>query len=384
MTTREPPAPPAPQISALLQELVRDELRATTAYEVPHPEGITAKLDANELPWPLPPALADELGRELAAVPLNRYPDPDQPALRALLAGELGLAPEQVLLGNGSDEIIQLLVACFARPRAGRPRATIAYPSPTFTLFRTAAMAAGCDTVEIPLDPEQDFALDPAALDRAVRAHRPNLVFLARPNNPTGTLWPSSTAVELAGAHPDVLVVSDEAYAAYAGDGMASRLGEAPNLLVMQTLSKIGLAALRVGLLAGHPALVAEVNKVRSPYNVGALNQRAALWLLRHHRSLLAARCAEVVRERDRVAAALGAMPGVRTFSSQANLVLFRIGTPGDGRATEVWRELCRRGVLVRCLDRPGPLSGCLRVTIGTPAENEAFLAALGEALGPR
>jgi histidinol-phosphate aminotransferase len=377
MTTPELP----PEVAALIEALVRDELRATEAYEVPHPGGITAKLDANELPWALPDAVASELGRELATVPMHRYPAPDQPELRALLAGELGLAPAQVLLGNGSDEIIQLLVCCFARPRAGQHSATIAFPSPTFTLFRAAALAAGCEPVEIPVQPEEDFALDPDALDRVVRARRPNLVFLARPNNPTGTLWPSSTVLELARAHPDVLVVSDEAYSAYAGDGMVDRLAEAPNLLVMQTLSKIGLAALRVGLLAGAPGLVAEVNKVRSPYNVGALNQRAALWLLRHHRPLLAARCAQVVRERDRVARALAALPGVRPFTSHANLVLFRIGAPGDGRATAVWEELCRRGVLVRCLDRPGPLAGCLRVTIGTPAENDAFVAGLTAAL---
>jgi len=368
----------AAELAALL---ARDELRRAAAYQVPHPPRVRAKLDANELPWPLPPEVAGELGRELAAVEVNRYPDPDHAELRAVLAADLGVAPDWLLIGNGSDEIIQLLVSCFARPRPGRARAAVAFPSPTFSVFRAAALAAGCEPVEIATDPERDFALDAAALDRAVAQARPNLVFLARPNNPTGTLWPSSLVAELAAAHPDVLVVSDEAYAAYAGDGMVARTAELPNLVVMQTLSKIGLAALRVGMLIAAPELLAEVHKVRSPYNVGALNARAAIWLLRGHRELLLARCAEVVRERERVAAALAALPAVRPFTSRANLILFRIGQPGDGRATAAWQAMCDRGVLVRCFDRPGPLSGCLRVTIGTPEENDLFLAALGDAL---
>jgi histidinol-phosphate aminotransferase len=244
-------------------------------------------------------------------------------------------------------------------------------------LFAGAAWNAGCEPVEIPCDPDADFALDSDRVHQAIRETRPNLIFFARPNNPTGTLWPSAAVAEIAGSHPDLLVVSDEAYAAYAGDSMVERLPELPNLVVMQTLSKIGLAALRVGYLVGAPALLADVDKVRGPYNVGALNQCAARWLLEHHRPLLDRRCRELVRERDRVASALDALAGVRRYSSHANLILFRIGAPGDGRATSVWEGMCRRGVLVRCFDRPGPLSGCLRVTIGSPEENDAFLAAI-------
>jgi histidinol-phosphate aminotransferase len=364
-----------------LRGLVREELGAAAAYEVPHPTGIIAKLDANELPFALPDDVRVALARELAAVDLNRYPDPGCGELRALVGAELGAAPDERLFGNGSDEIIQLLVSTFARPRPGTPRARVAYPVPTFGVFRTAALAAGAEPVEIATDPEADFALDPAAVDRALREARPNIVFFARPNNPTGTMWPSSLIAAVARAHPDVLVVSDEAYAAYAGDGMAAAVASAPNLLVMRTLSKIGLAALRVGYLRASRGIIAEVEKIRPPYNLGALNQRAAVWLLRHHRPLLDALCAEVVRERARVAAALAELPAVRVFSSQANLVLFRVGAPGDGRATAAWQRLCAAGVLVRCFDRPGLLSGCLRVTIGTASENDAFLVALRGAL---
>ncbi len=367
-----------------LLELVRGSLRAAGHYTVPHPRGIRVKLDANEMPFALPPEVRADLARELAAVDLNRYPDPTHQELRAELSHQVGVAPAALVVGNGSDEIIQMLITCFAEPRPGQQRARVAYPSPTFVVFRGAALAAGCEPVEIATDPEADFALEPDELERAVAAARPNVVFFARPNNPTGTLWPSHLVADLARRHPDVLIVSDEAYAAYAGDGMVPMLPELSNLVVMQTLSKVGLAGLRVGYLCGRPDLIAEVEKVRPPYNVGALNQRAALWILRHHRALLLRGCADVVVEREKLAAALdqiGQQADLRVFTSHANLILFRVGRPGDGRATAVWQELCARGVLVRNFDRPGPLSGCLRVTIGTADENELFLAALGEAL---
>ena len=368
-------------MSDRLMDLVRGPLRATGGYHVPHPGGIRVKLDANEMPFALPPEVRADLARELAAVELNRYPDPAHEELRAELSHQVGVGRDALLVGNGSDEIIQMLITCFAEPRPGQARARVAYPSPTFVVFRGAALAVGCEPVEIATDPEADFALDPDQLERAVAAARPNLVFFARPNNPTGTLWPSHLVADLARRHPDVLVVSDEAYAAYAGDGMVAMLPELPNLLVMQTLSKVGLAGLRVGYVVGRPDLVAAVEKVRPPYNVGALNQRAALWILRHHRALLLRGCADVVVEREKLAAALDQLPDLRVFTSHANLILFRVGRAGDGRASAVWQRLCERGVLIRNFDRPGPLSGCLRVTIGTAEENESFLAALGEAL---
>jgi histidinol-phosphate aminotransferase len=370
---------PTDRAAELARALVRDELRPSAAYSVPHPPGITTKLDANELPFSLPAELAAELARELAQVPLHRYPDAEQRELRAELAGALGVDPGTLLFGNGSDEIIQMLISCFARPRAGRASAAVAYPVPSFAVFRGAALAAGCEPVEVPL--EEDFTLDFERLERALAAARPNLVFFARPNNPTGTLWPASAVAEVARAHPDALVVSDEAYAAFSGDGMIGMAAELPNLLVMQTLSKTGMAGLRIGTLHGAPAVLAEVEKVRMPYNLGALNQRAAVWMLRRCRALLAECCAAVVRERERVAASLGRIDRVRVFPSQANLILLRVGEAGDGLATRAWERMCRRGVLLRLLDRPGPLAGCLRLTIGTRDENDRFLAALRDSL---
>jgi histidinol-phosphate aminotransferase len=360
-------------MSDRLLELVNHGLRAMRAYHVPRPAGVIAKLDANELPYALPPELARALGNELANVPLERYPRADGGELRGLLANELGVAPDQVVLGNGSDELIAVVVAAFSAPRAGQERAAILYPTPTFVVYRMAAIAHTVDPVEVPL--RDDFTLDLAAVEHAIATRRPNVCFFALPNNPTGTLWPPEEIAALAARHPDVLVVSDEAYIAYGGRTLAPRLPQLRNLIVMRTLSKIGMAGLRVGWIAADPALAAEVEKARPPYNISALDLRAAEWLLTHARDWLEARARDVVVERGRLVAALRAIPALRVFDTEANLVMVKV----DG-ASRVWRELADRGVLVRNFDhpeRPGPLAGCLRITVGTPAEDDALLDAL-------
>lgn len=357
--------------------LVTRGLRAMNAYHVPRPDGIVAKLDANESPHPLPPELAEALARELATVPLHRYPEADPVELRAHLADELGVAPGSLSFGNGSDELIALLCAAFAEPRPGRTRASVLYPDPSFVVYRIAALGHGLDPIEVPLG--DDMQLDFEMVDDAMAGAAPNLAFFALPNNPTGTLWEPAQVAALAERHPSTIVIADEAYIDYGGRTLLPELPRLPNLVVLRTLSKLGLAGLRVGFLCADAAIVREVEKVRPPYNLGALNQRAALWMLRHQRAWLTARAAEVVVERGRLATAMAALPALRVFPSEANLILFRVGQPGDGRAAAVWRGLIERGVLVRNLDRPGPLASCLRVTPGTPAENDRFLAALGE-----
>lgn len=353
-----------------MKDLVREELGALHRYEIPHPPGIRAKLDANENPWPLPAEVARELGAHLAEVALHRYPDGACARLRALVARDLGRAPDEIAFGNGSDELITLLVATFARPRRGAARAKIAYPWPSFVVYRIAALAHGCEPVEIPL--RADFELDPEATDAALAAARANVLFLALPNNPTGTLWPRAEVIRLLERHRDVLVVADEAYLAYSGRGHLDLLAEHPNLVVMQTLSKIGMAALRVGYLTADRAVVHEIEKIRPPYNVGAVNQAAAAFLLERHRDLLAEQAARVVAERERLAAALPRVPGLTVFPSKANFILVRSENAGA-----LWQRLADRGVLVRNFDRPGPLAGCLRITVGTPDENDLLLSAL-------
>jgi len=362
-----------------LDDLVTRGIRDLVAYHVPRPEGVRAKLDANELPDALPPEAARALAAELAEVAVNRYPLADPVELRALVAADLGVAPGQLVFGNGSDELIAMLCAAFAEPRPGRDRAGVLYPDPTFVVYRLAALAHGLAPIAVPLD--ADMALDFDRVAEAMAAHAPNLAFFALPNNPTGTLWDPEQVLALAVRFPDTLIVADEAYLQYSGRTVLPRLAELPNLIVMRTLSKIGMASLRIGFLAAAPALVAQLEKVRMPYNLGALNVRAAVWLLRHQREWLLGRCRELLAERDRLAAALRRFPEIEVFPSEANLLLCRIGRAGDGRATRVVEALAARGILIRNFDRPGPLSGCVRITPGTAAENELLLAELPAAL---
>ncbi|HSD86660.1 MAG TPA: histidinol-phosphate transaminase [Kofleriaceae bacterium] len=362
-----------------LEHRVPEALRGTAAYHVPQLPEIRAKLDANELPYGLPMELRARLGRALADVSLERYPDPNASALRGVIVQELGVRGDQIVFGNGSDETIAFLIAAFAAPRvahehgAGGSRpAAVLYPVPSFVYYRLAAIARGVEPIEVPLTPT--FELDEDAVERAIQTHRPSVVFLALPNNPTGTLWRMDFALELAARHRDLIVVSDEAYFAYCGKTNLPHLAEHPNLVIMRTLSKVGMAGVRVGYTVSSPAIAELLEKVRPPYNVSSLDQAAAVFLLTEARSWCATHTAEVVAERARLAANLAALRDVEVFPSEANLVLARFGA---GRATQIWQGLADRGLLVRTFDRPGPLAGCLRITVGTPEENAALLEAL-------
>ena len=357
-----------------LADRVPEVLRGTAAYHVPRPPRVIAKLDANELPYPLPPELCAELGRVLAEVPLERYPDPAAHRLREILVRQLSatapgvsISGDQLVFGNGSDELIAMLCSAFAHPRGGR-RAAVLYPAPTFVYYKLSAITRGVDAIEVPLT--RAFELDEDAMLRAVAEHRPSVVFLALPNNPTGTLWRIGFAAELAARFRDVVVVTDEAYLAYSGATSLPVLAEHPNLVVMRTLSKLGMAGLRVGFTISSPAIAGVLEKLRPPYNLSALDQRAAEFLLEHAMAWCAARAADVVAERTRLAAALAAR-GLEVFASGANLLLVR-----TTNAAALWQRLADAGVLVRLFDA-GPLAGCLRITVGTPADNAALLAAL-------
>jgi histidinol-phosphate aminotransferase len=370
-------APADAALPAALAALVSAPLRGTAAYHVPAPAVVHAKLDANELPVGLPEELRAGLAAALAGVTLERYPDAAARPLRARIAAQLGVAGEQLVFGNGSDELILMLCEAFAAPRPGATTARVLYPVPSFVYYRLACNARGLAPVEVPL--AADFTLDLAAIEAAIASHAPNVALFALPNNPTGTLWPMAQIAELARRHPDLIVVSDEAYHAYSGQTLLASVAELPNLVVMRTLSKLGLAGLRVGYLAASPAVAAVVDKVRPPYNLGTLNQTAACWLLDHASGWIAAATRAVLDERAGLATALAALPGVSVFPSEANLLLIRIA--GAGRAHAVWQALQDRGVLVRDFDRPGPLAGCLRITVGTAAQNALLLAELGPLL---
>lgn len=362
-----------------LQDLVRPGLGSLAAYKTPPEVHARAKLDSNELPYPLPPEIAEALGHELARVDLNRYPPASCSELRAAVAADLGVPGDRLVFGNGSDEIITLLLTVFSGTKPGQQRPAALFPSPSFVYYRVACACAGVDAIEVPLT--DDFELDVPALVAAMDRHRPNVAFFARPNNPTGSLWSRAVIEQLARDYPDTLVIADEAYIDYGGDTFLPSVGTPVNLAVMRTLSKLGFAALRIGYLIAHPDIASVVERARPPYNIGTLNQRAAAWLLTNHGKALHQRCALVSAERERVQAAMRELPNLRVLPSHANLLCVRVGTPGDGRAHQLANDLRTRGVLVRDFDKPGPLSGHLRITIGTPEENDILLTELADLL---
>ena len=361
--------PAARTPAALAGHWVRPEIRALSAYRVQPAEGLI-KLDAMENPYTWPEGLRDEWLALLRATDVNRYPDPGaRPLTRRL--GEVMGVPDgmRLLLGNGSDELIQMIALA-----VGGPSRSVLSVDPGFVMYRMIATFCGMHYVGVPLA-AGDFALDLPAVLEAMQAHQPAVVFLAYPNNPTANLFDADAMVEIIRAAPGLVVV-DEAYAPFTDATFMPRLGEFPNLVVMRTVSKMGLAGLRLGLLAGPAAWLDEFDKVRLPYNINVLTQVSAEFALRHH-AVFDAQTASIRVERERVAAEVARLDGVTVYPSDANFLLVRVPA---GRAGAWFDGLRARGVLVKNLDGAHPLlADCLRPTVGTPAENDALLAALAE-----
>ena len=350
--------------SDFVAAVVRPEIRKLTAYEVTPAAGLI-KLDAMEVPYPLPPEVRAKIAAAVAEVPVNRYPDGGAANVKAALREAFAI-PESfgLVLGNGSDELIQMLtVAVAARD------ATIMAPDPSFVMYRMNAVYAGVRFVGVPLT--ADFALDLAATLEAIEREQPALVFLAYPNNPTGNLFAADDIEAVLRAAPGLVVV-DEAYHAFAGTSFLPRLSEFPNLVVMRTVSKIGMAGLRLGYAIAAREWTAELEKIRQPYNLNALTQAVAPVLIRES-ALLEAQAASIKAERSRLGAALATLPGVEVFATHTNFVLARV--PDAPRWFDRLREA---GILVKNLHGWHPLlAHCLRITVGTPEENDAVLAAL-------
>ncbi len=347
---------------------VREEILSLAPYPVPNSAGMV-KLDAMENPYRLPEPLRSEVGRWVATLALNRYPDPAAPELKARLR-EVFAVPHDcdLLLGNGSDEIIAIAAQALARPQA-----VMLAPEPTFTMYRMSATLSRMRFVGVPLN--ADFTLDRGRMLEAIAAHAPALVFLAYPNNPTGNLFADESVSAVIAAAPGLVVV-DEAYHAFAGRTFMHRLGEFPNLVVMRTVSKLGLAGIRLGYAAGRPEWLRELDKVRAPYNVSTLTQSVAERVLAHI-DALQQQAARIKDERGMLYDRLAELPGVQAFPSEANFILARVP---DAERTFAGMKACN--VLVRNLNGSHPLlANCLRVTVGTPGENELMIAALAESL---
>ncbi|HMW23106.1 MAG TPA: histidinol-phosphate transaminase [Burkholderiaceae bacterium] len=362
---------PGPVLNAATRATLRADIQGMHAYAVQPSAGLI-KLDAMENPFALPPELQAELGQRLGAVAIHRYPGARIDELKVALAQHIHLpAGCALMLGNGSDELIALLaLAC------DLPGAKILAPLPGFVMYEMSAKLQGLGFVGVPLT--ADFKLDGAAMLAAVREHRPAITYLAYPNNPTANLFDDAVIDEIVDAVGEQggLVVFDEAYQPFASRSRLAQAGQRDHVLVMRTLSKFGLAGIRLGYLVGPAALIAELDKVRPPYNVSVLNAEAALFALEHADEY--ARQAALLRaERERLLATLAALPGVqRVWPSEANMILIRVAD-----AASAFAGMKQRGVLIKNVSALHPLlANCLRLTVGTPEENDRMIEALAAA----
>ncbi len=351
------------------------------AYAIQDSSGMV-KLDAMENPHRLPAQLQAELGKRLGALAINRYPDSRVNDLRQALASYADMPQGfDIMLGNGSDELISLLaMACDLPSMQQGKKSVILAPVPGFVMYAMSAQLQGLDFVGVPLT--ADFELDGAAMLEAIDRHEPSIVYLAYPNNPTANLWDATVMAEIvrAARRRGSIVVMDEAYQPFSSRSylqtMREDLEQHSHVLLMRTLSKFGLAGVRLGYMMGAKALVAEVDKVRPPYNISVLNYECALFALEHV-DVFAAQAANIRAERQRLLSALATMPGAHAWKSDANMILVRVPN-----AQSTFDGLKVRGVLVKNVSKMHPLLiNCLRLTVGTTDENSQLLDALQESL---
>jgi len=350
------------------KQLIRQDVQSMHAYAIQDSAGMV-KLDAMENPHRLPAALQAHLGQRLGALALNRYPDGRVNDLRQALA-DYARMPEgfDIMLGNGSDELISLLaMACDVEG------GSILAPLPGFVMYGMSAQLQGLKFMGVPLT--ADFELDEAAMLAAIAEHRPSIIYLAYPNNPTANLWDDAVIEKIIAAAPG-LVVMDEAYQPFSSKSYIDRIARHGHVLLMRTLSKFGLAGVRIGYMMGPKALIAEIDKVRPPYNISVLNYECALFAL-EHREVFAEQAAAVVVQRTALLDALAAMKGVKAWKSDANMILVRVPD-----AAKTFEGMKSRHVLVKNVSKMHPLlANCLRLTVGTADENAQMLAALEKSL---
>ncbi len=354
-----------------LQQWIRPELLAARAYHVPDAAGLI-KLDAMENPYLLPVELQEKILEVITGAEINRYPDPDASDLKQSLRGVMNI-PEsmEIILGNGSDELIQIIALAVAH--SGK---TILAPEPGFVMYKIIADTVGAKYVGVDLN-RDDFSLDSEAMLSAIEKHQPAIVFLAYPNNPTGNLFDEESINEIIHAAPG-LVVIDEAYSAFSEKSFMQRLGDFDNLVVMRTLSKSGLAGLRLGILTGPALWLNELDKLRLPYNINTLSQKLAELILSRY-EILEQQAEIICANRSALFEQLLAIDGVYPWQSSANFILFK---STDKSADIISAALIEQGILIKNVSASFPvLEDCLRVTVGTEDENEAFVSALKLAL---
>jgi len=343
--------------------MIRKDIRALSSYRVPDSRGMI-KLDAMENPFVLPHSLRKEWQAMLSQVDINRYPDSDMHGLRVQIAERDRVIPEQVLLGNGSDEIIQMLLLATGS-------GTVMTPAPSFVMYELISKWLQRSFFTLPLG--KNFKLDAEQFLSACAREKVTMVFLACPNNPTGNMW-EREALQMICSRFNGLVIIDEAYAPFASRTHTDLL--APNVMILRTFSKYGWAGLRLGYLLGSVSFIHELNKVRMPYNINSLTQVSASFLLQHD-ELFQLQARTICKERERLADALKLLPDVHVFPSEANFLLIRVAD-----ASMVFERLKEENILIKNMHgTDSTLKHCLRITIGTETENNLLLAAMGEIL---
>lgn len=346
-----------------LNKIIRREVINQKAY---HTENLICpvKLDANESPFPLPSVLKQKLFERLSEIPLHRYPAAGSPSLIGGIAASLGVTKDMVLVGNGSDELIALLCAA-----TGGPGSRTLIPTPTFAMYRISAQNYGHQILGVPLD--ETFGLDIDAMRQQIRQNKPALTFLSYPNNPTGNCFQKEMVEEIIRESPGIVVV-DEAYYHFSGRTFIPMLLKYDNLVILRSFSKVGLAAMRIGLLVGGASLVQELNKVRLPYNLNAFSQAAAEFFIDYEADFIK-QTREIIRLREALLKELQTINIIQIYPTDANFVFFRCTMDAD----HVYRSLVEQGIMVRNFNSPGILNNCLRVTVGSPDENNILVQAL-------
>ena len=352
-----------------INQWVPERIQALKAYHVLTTDGMV-KLDAMENPYPLPPELREAWRTCIGSVDINRYPDAGCTALKRRIRQTFSVPDRtEILLGNGSDELIQILATL-----VGGPSRCLMAPTPSFSMYALISAVSGSRFVEVPLD--ANFHIDKKQFIDEIDTHKPACIFLAYPNNPTGNSFPRDFIDQVIEAAPGLVVV-DEAYHSFSKKSYLANIPFHPNLLVMRTLSKSGLAGLRLGMLFGFPGWITQLEKVRLPYNINNLTQAGACFCLDNYRAF-EEQIAEILTDRRELAAELSKRDHVQPFATDTNFILFRTDIPAD----DLHQSLRKQGVAIKNLHGSNPLlHNCLRVTVGTADENQRFLKALDRCL---
>jgi histidinol-phosphate aminotransferase len=343
-----------------ITKLIKPQVRQLKAYSIDETP-CRIKLDAMENPFSMPENVSREIAVTVRAAQINRYPDPSAGKLKQAISKLWGMDSGRMILGNGSDELIQTIILAFGGP--------VLIPVPTFAMYEITAKALSQDVVTVPLG--KGFSLDADVLLKKAKTAKAKVIFLACPNNPTGNRF-SAEAVRIILDKANAAVVIDEAYFDFSRKSFLPLLGDYPNMVLLRTLSKIGFAGLRVGVLTASPKVIEELNKIRLPYNINSLSQAAAVAAL-GHRDVLDQQISLLISERERLYNGLSQMNGITVYPSETNFILLRTATD----ATDIYNKLKQAGILIKNLNKPGPLKNCLRVTVGTPEENEEFIKTL-------